>query len=238
VTAVTTRTVLPPPASFREVPNPPMRRTIARRLTESKAGTPHFYLNVDVRMDAMLAARTRRNEGAQDRVSLNDILVKIAADGLVRHPVVNASWTEEATRYYEHAQVGVAMAIEGGLVVPVVRDADTKSLAAIAAEIRGLAAKAKSRKLIPLDWQGNTFTVSNLGMFGIDSFTGVINPPDAALLAVGAVRRAPVVEGDRIVPGAVMTLTLCCDHRVVDGATGAAFLAGVREALEGGQLPA
>jgi len=224
-------------AEHRDEPHSPMRRTIARRLTESKASAPHFYLNVEARMDAILAARQVRNGDAARRVSINDIVVKMAGDALALHPVLNASWTEDATRYHRHAQVGVAMAIDGGLVVPVVRDVDLKSLGQVAADIRELARKAASRKLLPLDWQGNTFTVSNLGMFGIESFTGVINPPDAALLAVGAVRRAPIVEGDRIVPASLLKLTLCCDHRVVDGAAGAAFLKSLKDRLEDGGLP-
>jgi pyruvate dehydrogenase E2 component (dihydrolipoamide acetyltransferase) len=216
----------------RDEPHSVMRKTIARRLSESKATVPHYYLSVDVRVDAMLHAREQFNANSSERISVNDIAVWCTARALLRHPLLNASWRDDAIRYYQRANVGVAMAVPGGLVVPVVKEADTKPAVAIAAELRDFARKAKERKLKPFDWEGNTFTVSNLGMHGIDSFTAIINSPDAAILAVGAIREMPVVDAGRIVVGKVMNLTLCADHRVVDGAAGALFLNSLREIIE------
>lgn len=216
----------------RDEPHSVMRKTIARRLAESKSTIPHYYLSVDVRVDAMAAAREQFNASSTDRISVNDIVVWRAARALLDHPLINASWRDDCIRYYSHANVGVAMAIPGGLVVPVVKEADQKPVVAIGAELRDFARKAKERKLKPFDWEGNTFTVSNLGMYGIDSFTAIINPPDSCILAVGAVREVPLVESGRIVVGKVMNLTLCADHRVVDGAAGALFLKSLRESME------
>jgi pyruvate dehydrogenase E2 component (dihydrolipoamide acetyltransferase) len=222
---------------FRAQRHTHMRRTIARRLTESKATIPHFYLSADIAMERLLAQRARYNATAETKVSVNDVVVWCVARALTEHPLLNASWQEDCIRFYESANIGVAMAVEGGLVVPVVRGAHAKPLEAIAADIRAFAQKAKDRKLQPFDWEGNTFTVTNLGMHGVDSFTAIINPPDSAILAAGAIREMPVVREGAIVPGQVMNLTLCCDHRVVDGAAGALFLKRLRALLESAELP-
>jgi len=217
----------------RDEPHSIMRKTIARRLSESKSTIPHYYLSVDVRADAMAAAREQFNATATERLSVNDIVVWCAARALLAHPLINASWRDDCIRYYSRANVGVAMAVPGGLVVPVVKGADQKPVIAIAAELRDFARKAKERKLKPFDWQGNTFTVSNLGMHGIDAFTAIINTPDSCILAVGAMREVPLVVSGQIVVGKVLNLTLCADHRVVDGASGALFLKSLRELMEG-----
>lgn len=227
-----------PAGPFRDEKVGVMRRTIARRLAASKATAPHFYLGCDIRMDAMVAAREAHNAAGGARVSMNDIVVKAAAMALRSQAGLNVSWMEDRIRHYEHVNVGVAMAVEGGLVVPVVRDADAKPLAEVGSEIRAFAEKGRARKLVPYDWEGNTFTVSNLGMYGVDTFTAIINSPDSAILAVGAVRDAPVVEKGVVVPGRLMTVTLCCDHRAVDGAAGAAYLRSLKNLLEQGSLPA
>ena len=218
--------------SFTEVPVSQMRKTIARRLAESKFTAPHFYLTLEVDMEQAMAAREAINQVADVKVSFNDMVVRAAAAALRKHPAINASWLGDRIRYNQHVHVGVAMAVEDGLLVPVVRHADQKSLSAIAAEVKAYSAKAKEKKLQPADWEGNTFTISNLGMFGIEAFTAIINPPDACILAVGAIRSVPVVKGGQVVPGQVMKLTLSCDHRVVDGASGAAFLQTLKRLLE------
>lgn len=218
---------------YTEVAVSQMRKTIARRLAESKFSAPHFYLTIAVDMGPAMTAREAINKAvAPDKISFNDLVIKAAATALRQHPKVNSSWLGDRIRFNEHVHIGVAVAVEEGLLVPVVRFADSKPLRAIGAEVRDLAKRAKEKKLQPQDWEGNTFTISNLGMFGIDEFTAIINPPDACILAVGAIMDTPVVKNGAVVPGHVMKLTLSCDHRVVDGATGAAFLQAVKDALE------
>ena len=209
-----------------------MRKTIARRLSESLFTAPHFYLTVSIDMDNAIAARTQINEVAPVKVSFNDMVIKAVAVALKQHPAVNSSWQGDKIRFNEHTNIGVAMAVEDGLLVPVVRFADGKSLSHISAEVKDFAGKAKSKKLTPVDWEGSTFTVSNLGMFGIDEFTAIINSPDGAILSVGAIQQVPVVKNGAVVPGNIMKLTLGCDHRVVDGATGAQFLQTLKGLLE------
>jgi pyruvate dehydrogenase E2 component (dihydrolipoamide acetyltransferase) len=220
-----------------------MRKTIARRLAESKFSAPHFYLTMQVDMGNAMAAREAINKSiAPDKISFNDLVIKAAAAALRQHPKVNSSWLGDPAsagasagariRFNEHIHIGVAVAVDEGLLVPVVRFADTKTLRQVGAEVREYAQRAKAKKLQPADWEGNTFTISNLGMFGIDEFTAIINPPDACILAVGAISEVPVVKNGAIVPGHVMKLTLSCDHRVVDGATGSAFLQTLRGMLE------
>ena len=215
-----------------DAPNTQMRKTIARRLSESKFTAPHFYLKVTVDMSAAMAARAQLNAVADAKVSFNDLVVKAAALSLKKHPAINSAWMGDFIRTYHHVHVGVAVAVEDGLLVPVVRHADAKSLQAIGAEVKSFAQKAKDKKLQPSDWEGNTFTISNLGMFGIDEFTAIINSPDACILAVGGIQEVPVVKNGQVVPGHTMKLTLSCDHRAVDGATGAAFLQTLKQYLE------
>jgi len=210
--------------SFNDQPLSQMRKTIARRLTESKNAAPHFYLTMEIDMDQAVEARQRLNQNAPVKISINDLVIKAAAMALRQHPAVNSSWLGDRIRQNHHIHVGVAMALPEGLVVPVLRFADQKNLVQIATQTKEFAGKAKEKKLQPQDWEGNTFTISNLGMFGIEAFTAIINPPDACILAVGAVRECPVVRNGQLSVGQRMTVTLSCDHRVVDGATGAAFL--------------
>ena len=210
--------------SFTDQPLSQMRKTIARRLTESKNAAPHFYLTMEIDMDQAVEARQRLNQNAPVKISINDLVIKAAAMALRQHPAVNSSWLGDRIRQNDHIHVGVAMALPEGLVVPVLRFADQKNLVQIATQTKEYAGKAKEKKLQPQDWEGNTFTISNLGMFGIEAFTAIINPPDACILAVGAVRECPVVRNGQLSVGQRMTVTLSCDHRVVDGATGAAFL--------------
>lgn len=217
---------------FTEQPVSQMRKVIAKRLAESLFTAPHFYLTVSIDMDGAMAARTAINAVAPVKVSFNDIVIKAVAIALKKHPAVNSSWGGDKIRFNEHTNIGVAMAVEDGLLVPVVRFADGKSLPHISAEVKDFGAKAKAKKLQPSDWEGSTFTVSNLGMFGIDEFTSIINSPDGAILSVGAIQAVPVVKNGAVVPGNVMKLTLGCDHRVVDGATGAAFLQTLKGLLE------
>ncbi len=218
---------------FTEVPVSQMRKTIARRLAESKFSAPHFYLTVNVDMENAMAAREAINKAlAPDKISFNDLVIKAAAMALRQHPKVNSSWLGDKIRYNEHTHIGVAVAVEDGLLVPVVRFADAKTLRTIGAEVRDFAQRAKAKKLQPADWEGSTFTISNLGMFGIDEFTAIINPPDACILAVGAINAVPVVKNGAIVPGHLMKITLSCDHRAVDGATGAAFMQTLQAMLE------
>jgi pyruvate dehydrogenase E2 component (dihydrolipoamide acetyltransferase) len=209
-----------------------MRKTIAKRLSESKFSAPHFYLTMEINMDKAVEAREAMNTYSAVKISMNDIVVKAAAVALTRHPKVNSSWLNDKIRTYQHIHVGVAMALEDGLLVPVVKHADQKSLSAISEEVKQYSAKAKDKKLQPTDWEGNTFTVSNLGMFGIDSFTAIINPPDACILAVGAVKETVIVENGQMRPGKVMKVTLSCDHRVVDGVVGSKFLNTLKELIE------
>ena len=217
---------------YTEVPVSQMRKVIAKRLGESLFTAPHFYLTISVNMESAMAARTQINALAPVKVSFNDIVIKAVANALKKHPAVNSSWGGDTIRFNEHTNIGVAMAVEDGLLVPVVRFADGKSLSHISAEVKEFGAKAKAKKLQPADWEGSTFTVSNLGMFGIDEFTSIINSPDGAILSVGAIQEVPVVKNGAVVPGNVMKLTLGCDHRVVDGATGAAFLQTLKGLLE------
>jgi pyruvate dehydrogenase E2 component (dihydrolipoamide acetyltransferase) len=219
--------------SFEEVAVSQMRKTIARRLAESKFTAPHFYLTLEIDMARAMEAREAINKHiAPDKISFNDLVIKAAAVALKQHPKVNSSWLGDRIRTNHHVHIGVAVAVEEGLLVPVVRFADGKPLRTIGAEVRDYAKKAKEKKLQPQDWEGNTFTISNLGMFGIEEFTAIINPPDACILAVGGIVEKPVVRGGQIVPGHTMKVTLSCDHRVVDGATGAAFLNTFKQLLE------
>ncbi len=217
--------------SFYEVEVSQMRKVIARRLAESKFSAPHFYLTMDIDMDNAMTARKAINDQGM-KVSFNDMVVKACAMALKKHPVINSSWLGDRIRYNDHVHIGVAVAVEDGLLVPVVRHANTKSFAQIGAEVKVFAEKAKTKKLQPQDWEGNTFTISNLGMFGIEEFTAIINPPDACILAVGGIKQVPVVKNGVVVPGNVMKVTLSCDHRVVDGASGAAFLNTIKSFLE------
>lgn len=217
---------------YTEKPVSQMRKVIAKRLSESLFTSPHFYLTMSIDMDSAMQARTKINEFASVKISFNDMVLKAVAVGLKQHPAVNSSWLGDKIRYNEHVNIGVAVAVEDGLLVPVVRFADGKSLSHISAEVKDFAQRAKAKKLQPADWEGSTFTISNLGMFGIDEFTAIINPPDACILAVGGIQPVPVVKNGQVVPGNVMKVTLSCDHRVVDGATGAAFLQTLKALLE------
>jgi pyruvate dehydrogenase E2 component (dihydrolipoamide acetyltransferase) len=218
--------------SFEEVAVSQMRKTIARRLSESKFSAPHFYLTMEINMDKAIDARKSINELSPVKVSFNDIVIKAVAAALRQHPDVNVSWLGEKMRKNHHIHIGVAVAVKDGLVVPVVRFADNKSLSHIAAEVKDLAQRAHDKKLQPSDWEGSTFTISNLGMFGIEEFTAIINPPDACILAVGGIKETAVVKNGQLVPGNVMKVTLSCDHRAVDGAGGAAFLKTLKGLLE------
>jgi pyruvate dehydrogenase E2 component (dihydrolipoamide acetyltransferase) len=218
--------------SFVDTPVSQMRKVIARRLSESLFTAPHFYLTMSIDMDAAVAARAKINEVAKTKISFNDMVLKATALSLKQHPKVNSSWLGDTIRTNYHVNIGVAVAVEEGLLVPVVRFADGKSLSQIGAEVKDFAQKAKDKKLQPSDWEGSTFTISNLGMFGIEEFTAIINPPDACILAVGGISQVPVVKNGQVVAGNVMKLTLSCDHRVVDGATGAAFLQTLKSLLE------
>lgn len=209
-----------------------MRKTIARRLAESKFSAPHFYLTMEIEMDEAIKARDAINMIAGIKISFNDIVIKAVAMSLKKNPKVNSSWLGDKIRYNNHIHIGVAIAVEDGLLVPVVRFADGKTLTQIGIEVRDYAVKARQKKLQPSDWEGNTFTISNLGMFGVDEFTAIINPPDACILAIGGIKQTPIVKDGEVVPGNVMKVTLSCDHRVVDGATGAAFLQSLKQNLE------
>jgi pyruvate dehydrogenase E2 component (dihydrolipoamide acetyltransferase) len=217
---------------YTDVPVSQMRKTIAKRLSESKFTAPHFYLKVTVDMDKAMEARKQMNEVAQVKLSFNDLVVKAAAVALKQHPTINSAWMGDKIRTNEHVNIGVAVAVPDGLLVPVIRYADTKSLSHISVETKEFAVKAKNKELQPKDWEGSTFTISNLGMFGIDEFTAIINTPDACILAVGGINQVPVVKNGDIVPGNTMKLTLSCDHRLVDGASGAAFLNTLKGLLE------
>ena len=218
--------------SSTDFPVTQMRKTIARRLAESKFTAPHFYLKLSVDMDSAVEARKAINAQEGVKVSFNDMVVKAVSLALKKHPAVNSAWMDTHIRQNDHVHIGVAVAVEDGLLVPVVRHADKKSLTEIGSEVKDFAGKARDKKLQPSDWEGNTFTISNLGMFGIEDFTAIINPPDACILAVGGITEVPVVRDGQVVPGKVMKLTLSCDHRAVDGATGAAFLQEVKSFLE------
>ena len=212
-----------------------MRRTIARRLTESTQTTPHYYLTIDVDIGPLADARKAMNaelEAAGKKVSLNDLIIKAAAVALRRVPEVNASWLGKEIHYHQVVDISIAVAVEDGLMTPVLRDADRKGVAQIAEEVRDLAGRARDKKLQPEDMSNGTFSISNLGMFGIEAFTAVINPPEGAILAVGTIRHEPVVEDGAIVPGRRMRFTMSCDHRLIDGATGAKFMAAFKRIAE------
>lgn len=217
---------------YEDIPLSQMRKTIARRLSESMFSAPHFYLTIEINMDKAMALRGQVNAIAPAKVSFNDFIIKASALALKQHPNVNASWLGDKIRKYHYVNIGVAVAVEDGLLVPVVRNADQKTLSTIAGEVKTMAGKAKEKKLQPKDWEGSTFSISNLGMFGIDEFTAIINPPDACIMAVGTIKESVKFEEGIAKPTNVMKVTLSCDHRVVDGATGAAFLQTVKGLLE------
>jgi len=218
--------------SFVDTPVSQMRKVIAKRLSESLFTAPHFYLTMKINMDAAIKARALLNETATVKISFNDMIVKATALSLKQHPKVNSSWMGDFIRENHHVNIGIAVAVDEGLLVPVLRFADGLSLTQISGSVKEFAKKAKDKKLQPADWEGSTFTISNLGMFGIDQFTAIINPPDACILAVGGIAQEPVVLNGQVVPGNVMNVTLSCDHRVVDGATGSAFLQTLKSLLE------
>lgn len=219
--------------AFEEVPVSQMRKTIAKRLGESKFTAPHFYLTIEMDMERTIQVREAINEEIKpDKISYNDLVIKAVALALKKHPKVNSSWLGDKIRYNEHVHIGVAVAVDEGLLVPVVRFANGKSLRTIGTEVREFAKRAKDKKLQPQDWEGSTFTISNLGMFGIDQFTAIINPPDSCILAIGGIVAKPVVKNGTVVAGNTMKVTMSCDHRVVDGATGAAFLNTFKQFME------
>ncbi len=218
--------------SFEETTVSQMRKTIAKRLAESKFTAPHFYITMEINMDKAIEARKSINEISPVKISFNDMVIKAAAAALRQNPDVNVSWLGDKMRKNHHIHVGVAVAVKDGLLVPVIRFADNKSLSHIAVEVKDLAQKAHDKKLQPSDWEGSTFTISNLGMFGVEDFTAIINPPDACILAIGGIKETPIVKNGQVVPGNVMKVTLSCDHRAVDGAVGAAFLKTFKSLLE------
>jgi pyruvate dehydrogenase E2 component (dihydrolipoamide acetyltransferase) len=218
--------------NYEEINVTQMRKTIARRLSESKFSAPEFYLTVEIKMDNVMQMRSRLNELSPVKISFNDIVIKATAMALKQHPKVNSSWLGDKIRVNYHVNIGVAMAVEDGLLVPVVRNADMKSLSQIASEVKEFSQKAKDKKLQPKDWEGSTFTISNLGMYNIDEFTAIINPPDACILAVGGIKETVIVEKGEMKIANIMKVTLTCDHRVVDGATGAEFLKTLKANLE------
>ena len=217
---------------YTDIPNSQIRNIIAKRLGESKFSAPHFYLSMEINMDNTMSARTQLNEISPVKISFNDMVVKAAALALRQHPAVNASWMGDKIRRYSHIHIGIAVAIEDGLIVPVVRFADQKTLPQIAAESKELAGKAKNKKLQPNEFSGNTFTISNLGMMDIDEFTAIINPPDSCIMAVGRIKEVVVKRGEGFAVSNVMKVTMSCDHRSVDGAIGAAFLQTFKKYLE------
>ena len=218
--------------NYTDYPVSQMRKVIAKRLSESKFTAPHFYVTMDIDMDNAIAARKAMNASGEVKISFNDLVVKATALALKKHPAVNSSWMEDFIRINDHVHIGVAVAIEDGLLVPVLRHADQMALSHISTSVKDLAGKAKDKKLQPSDWEGNTFTISNLGMFGVEEFTAIVNPPDAGILAVGGIKEVPVVKDGQVVPGNVMKVTLSLDHRVADGASGAAFLQSLKAYLE------
>jgi pyruvate dehydrogenase E2 component (dihydrolipoamide acetyltransferase) len=217
---------------FTEKPVTQMRKVIAKRLSESLFTAPHFFVTVSIDMDSAIVARGKMNEVSPVKISFNDLVVKACAVALKQHPVINSSWLGDKIRFNEHVNIGIAVAVDEGLLVPVVRFADGKSLSRISAEVKEFAKKAKDKKLQPADWEGSTFTISNLGMFGVDDFTAIINTPDSCILAVAGIQQVPVVKNGAVVPGNVMKVTLSADHRTVDGASAAAFLNTVKSLLE------
>ena len=218
--------------SFDEVPISQMRKTISKRLSESKFSSPHFYITMEINMDNCIEGRKKINETSEVKISFNDIIIKATAAALRKHPMINSSYLEDKLRTNHHIHIGVAVAVKNGLLVPIIKFADNKSLSHISLEIKNLANKAKNKNLQPSDWEGNTFTISNLGMFGIDEFTAIINPNDSCILAVGGIKNTPIIKNGEIVPGNLMKVTLSCDHRIVDGAMGSAFLQTLKELIE------
>ena len=218
--------------SYEEIPVSQMRKTISKRLAESKFSAPHFYLTMEINMDNCIEGRKKINETSEIKISFNDIILKACAVALRKHPMVNASFLTDKIRVNNHVHIGVAVAVDEGLLVPVIKFADNKSLSHISTEVKMLANKAKNKQLQPSEWEGNTFTISNLGMFGIDEFTAIINPNDSCILAVGGIKNTPIIKNGEIVPGNVMKVTLSCDHRIVDGALGASFLQTLKELIE------
>jgi pyruvate dehydrogenase E2 component (dihydrolipoamide acetyltransferase) len=217
---------------YTEKPVTQMRKVIGKRLSESLFTAPHFFVTVSIDMDQAIEARGKMNEVSPIKISFNDLVVKACAAALKQHPAINSSWLGDKIRFNEHVNIGIAVAVDEGLLVPVVRFADGKSLSRISAEVKEFAKKAKDKKLQPSDWEGSTFTISNLGMFGVDDFTAIINTPDSCILAVAGIQQIPVVKNGAVVPGNVMKVTLSADHRTVDGATAAAFLNTVKSLLE------
>ncbi|WMJ73847.1 pyruvate dehydrogenase complex dihydrolipoamide acetyltransferase [Cytophagaceae bacterium ABcell3] len=227
--------VLPPVVgqeSFEDVPVSQMRKAIGRRVSDSKFTAPHFYVTMEINMDKAIEARTSLNAISPVKISFNDMVIKAVAAALRQNPSVNVSWLDDKMRKNNHIHIGVAMAVGEALYIPVVKFADNKSFSHIAAEVKDFAGKAKANKLQPSDYEGSTFTISNLGMFGVEEFTAIINPPNACILAVGGIKETPVVKNGQVVPGNVMKVTLSCDHRAVDGANGAAFLKTLKGLLE------
>jgi pyruvate dehydrogenase E2 component (dihydrolipoamide acetyltransferase) len=223
----------PASGDFVDTPISQMRKTIARRLSESLFTAPHFYVTMEINMDKAMALRPQLNEVATAKISFNDMVIKACAVALKQHPAVNSAWLGDKIRKYNYVNIGVAVAVDEGLLVPVIREADKKTLSAISGEVKDLAGKAKDKKLQPKDWEGNTFSVSNLGMFGVDEFTAIINPPDSCILAIGAIKKVAAFKEDGTVyPTNIMKVTLSADHRVVDGATAAQFLLTVKKLLE------
>jgi len=220
------------PLSAKEIPVSQMRKTIADRLSESKFTAPHFYLNIEVEMDSLIENRKIINKKNNVKISFNDILVKAVAMAIRKHPHINSSWFGSHIKLHQDINIGIAVAVDNGLVVPVIRNADSKSFSDISSETIMFVSKAKENKLQPTDWESNTFTISNLGMFGIDDFTAIINPNDACILAVGAIKERAIVKEGVVVPGNIMRLTLSCDHRVVDGVVGSKFLSTLKDMLE------
>ncbi|MCE2777409.1 MAG: 2-oxo acid dehydrogenase subunit E2 [Algoriphagus sp.] len=218
--------------SFTEEKVSQMRKTIAKRLAESKYSAPHFYLTMEINMDKAIEARKSMNEFATAKISFNDLVINASAAALRQNPKVNSSWLGDKIRYNDHIHIGMAVAVEEGLLVPVIRFADQLSLTQISNQAKSLGQRAKNKELQPKDWEGNTFTISNLGMFGIDEFTAIINPPDACILAVGGIKETVIVKDGQMKVGNVMKVTLSCDHRVVDGAVGSAFLLTLKGLLE------
>lgn len=218
--------------AYTDEPVSQMRKVIARRLGESKFSAPHFYLTVEINMAKVMKLRTRLNEVAPTKISFNDLVVKAAAVALREHPTINSSWMGDKIRQNQNVNIGVAVAVPDGLLVPVIRFADMKTLSQINVEVRDLAGKAKKKKLQPQEMSGNTFTISNLGMFGIEEFTAIINPPDACIMAVGGIIDKAIIKNGKVKPGKMMKVTLSCDHRVVDGASGAKFLNTFKGILE------
>jgi pyruvate dehydrogenase E2 component (dihydrolipoamide acetyltransferase) len=221
-----------PDAPYREAPNSGVRKVIARRLSEAKATIPHFYLNASCEIDALLALRAQLNAAAPHKLSINDFIIKAAAIALRQVPEANAAWTDEAILLFDDVDIAVAVATDGGLITPIVRQADRKGLAAISSDVRQLAERARDGKLQPADYQGGGFTISNLGMYGVESFSAIINPPQSCILAVGAAERRPVIRDDVCVPATIMQCTLSVDHRSVDGAVGARWLAAFKSLVE------